>query len=193
MSQPPTHPTPAPTPGPFAFLDRDGTIIEDRHYLADPAGVALLPGAAEGLRHLQAAGRRLVVVTNQSGVGRGYFTEEAMHAVHARLRELLRAEGVQLEAIYWCPHGPEVRCTCRKPATGLIEQAVRELGGTLTGAVVIGDRAADVQLARNAGLTAVLVGRGVHPQDPAIPMPPSDFYAADLREAARHLLGYQAQ
>jgi D-glycero-D-manno-heptose 1,7-bisphosphate phosphatase len=177
--------------GPFVFLDRDGTIIEDRHYLADPDGVVLMPGAIEGLRLLREAGRRLVVVTNQSGIGRGLFTEAQMHAVHARLRAVLRAGGVELDAICWCPHGPEAACTCRKPATGQIERALAELGGSLAGAAVIGDRAADIQLARNAGITAVLVGAGTHPQDTRVPMPEPDLRAMDLLDAVRQLLARQ--
>lgn len=186
------HATSSVDRGPFVFLDRDGTIIEDRHYLADPDGVVLMPGALEGLRLLRAAGRRLVVVTNQSGIGRGMFTEAQMHAVHARMRALLGAGGVELDAIYWCPHGPEVGCTCRKPAMGSVQRASDELGGSLAGAAVIGDRAADIQLARNAGLTAVLVGAGAHPQDTRVPMPEPDLRAKDLLDAARQLLARSA-
>jgi histidinol-phosphate phosphatase family protein len=175
------------TPGPFVFLDRDGTLIEDRHYLADPAGVTLLPGVAEGLRLLRDAERRLVVLTNQSGVGRGFFTEAHVHAVHERMVELLLAKGVALDAIYFCPHAPEAACPCRKPAPGLALRALRDLGGSLAGAAMIGDRAVDIQLARNTGVTAVLVGDGAHPQDD-VPMPAPDIRGATLLEAARLLL-----
>ncbi|MEG6552093.1 HAD-IIIA family hydrolase, partial [Desulfocurvibacter africanus] len=112
----------------YVVLDRDGTIIVDKHYLADPEGVELLPGAVEGLARLAGAGLGLVVATNQSGIGRGYFGEEDLHLVNARLSEVLAEHGVHIERYYFCPHGPEADCACRKPCTGLLDQAARELG-----------------------------------------------------------------
>ncbi|NHZ48831.1 HAD-IIIA family hydrolase, partial [Nitratidesulfovibrio liaohensis] len=101
------------------LLDRDGTVIEDRHYLSDPSGVTLLPGAARGLAALAAAGARLFLVTNQSGIARGYFTEADLHACNARLDELLGEHGVSLADTAFCPHGPDDGCACRKPAPGM--------------------------------------------------------------------------
>jgi D-glycero-D-manno-heptose 1,7-bisphosphate phosphatase len=186
---PPPSPLPTPSRGPFVFLDRDGTIIENRHYLADPDGVKLLEGVATGLRALQNAGRRLVIVSNQSGVGRGYFTREAMAAVNTRLLDLLRSEGIRIEAIYCCPHSPDEACSCRKPAPGLVHQALRELGGTLQEAVVIGDNLCDIELAHSLGITAVFVRTGHESVEVARLASPPQLVAADLTEAARLMLG----
>lgn len=142
------------------LLDRDGTIIVEKEYLADPAGVELLAGAAAGLRALCALGCRLAVVTNQSGVGRGYYTLEDMHAVNRRMMELLEREGVALDGIYFCPHAPESGCACRKPLPGLGLQAARELGFDPRDAVIIGDKRADLGLARALGARGILVRTG---------------------------------
>ena len=145
-----------------ALLDRDGTILEDRHYLADPDGVALLPGAASGLRRLQAAGVTLVVISNQSGVARGLISPAELAAVEERFRSLLATEGVTLAGSYSCPHRAEDGCDCRKPRAGLAQRAAAELGLDLRSCMVVGDQPADIGLARHLGATAVLVrtGRG---------------------------------
>ena len=101
----------------YVLLDRDGTIIVDKHYLADPAEVELLPGAAKGLRQIQRLGYGLILITNQSGVGRGKFTTETVDAVHEELVRQLKCEGINLDGIYYCPHVPEDDCNCRKPRT----------------------------------------------------------------------------
>lgn len=139
----------------FVLVDRDGTLIVDKVYLADPDGIAFLPGVVDGLRALGAAGFGIVVVTNQSGVGRGYFGEEAVIAVHRRLAALLRAEGVVLDGIYHCPHAPEAGCDCRKPGTALIRRAARELGFDPAGNVFIGDGAADMGAAAASGMIGI--------------------------------------
>ena len=144
----------------FALLDRDGTVIADRHYLADPAGVELLPGAADGMRRLRDAGVEMAIVTNQSGVGKGLFTAAALEAMHDRLRELLAAEGVAVRGIYYCPHTAADACRCRKPLPGLAEAAAQELGIDLTRAFVVGDKEADIDLARAVGATGILVRTG---------------------------------
>ena len=113
---------------PAILLDRDGTIIVDRHYLSNPAEVELLPGAVAGLRRLADAGFALVVVSNQSGVARGLLTEADVAAVNARTAALLANEGIQIAGWYYCPHGPEAGCDCRKPAAGMAERAAAELG-----------------------------------------------------------------
>jgi histidinol-phosphate phosphatase family protein len=142
------------------FLDRDGTLIAERHYLHDPAGVELLPGVAEALRRMQRLGLRLVLVTNQSGVGRGYFGRDAVERVHGRLLELLEDEGVHLDAIYLCPHTPEEACACRKPGPGLIERAVADLGVDPSQSFIIGDKACDVDLGLVVNATTFLVTTG---------------------------------
>lgn len=142
------------------FLDRDGTIIVDSGYLCDPAGVELLPGAVAGLRRMQALGLALVVVTNQSGIGRGYYDRAAADRVGQRLDDLLAAEGVRLDGVYICPHAPQDGCACRKPRPGLVEQASRELGLEPAASFVIGDKACDIGLGEAVGATTILVTTG---------------------------------
>ncbi|HEY3354157.1 MAG TPA: HAD-IIIA family hydrolase, partial [Polyangia bacterium] len=144
----------------FVVLDRDGTLIVERHYLADPAEVALLPGAAAALRALRAAGLGLVVVTNQSGIARGLFDEARLALIHGRLDALLAAEGLALDGLYVCPHQPGDGCRCRKPATGLLDRAAAELGFDARRAFVVGDKECDVELGRRAGATTLLVRTG---------------------------------
>jgi histidinol-phosphate phosphatase family protein len=151
----------SPASRPFALLDRDGTLIADRHYLADPEGVELLPGAAEGLRQLRLLGLGLVVVTNQSGVGRGFFTSTQVERVNQRMCALLAAAGVHLDGIFVCPHAPEAGCNCRKPQPGLALAASRALGFSLGEAMVIGDRATDIELGRRIGAVTFLLGKSV--------------------------------
>jgi D-glycero-D-manno-heptose 1,7-bisphosphate phosphatase len=166
-------------------LDRDGTINVERHYLATPGEVELLPGAAEGLRHLRDLDLELIVITNQSGVGRGYFTEHTLALIHDRLIECLDAEGVRLTDIYICPHVPTAGCACRKPGPALLEQAGREHGFSPRDAFVIGDKVSDVELGRRAGSTTLLVRTGYGAETARRGPVPADYIVADLREAAR--------
>jgi len=173
---------------PAAFLDRDGTINVDCHYLSDPAQVELLPGAAEGLKRLAAMGYALVVVTNQSGIARGYFDAARLDEIHARLAELLAAEGIVLDGVYVCPHGPGDACACRKPLPGLALAAAADLGLDLANSVMIGDKAADVGLGRAIGAKAAILvrtGYGVAQEAEAN----ADFTADSLAEAALWLAG----
>lgn len=142
---------------PFVFLDRDGTLLEDPGYVHRTEDYRLLPGVVEGLKALQAAGFGLAIVTNQSGIGRGYFTLGDFETLQAHLVDDLARRGVRIEASYFCPHRPDDGCACRKPATGLLERAERELGADLSRSWVIGDAATDVELARRAGCGAVRV------------------------------------
>jgi D-glycero-D-manno-heptose 1,7-bisphosphate phosphatase len=139
------------------LLDRDGTIIHNRHYLADPNGIEFLPGALAGLARLRDLGFDFVLVTNQSGVGRGYFSEERLGEIHDRLEALLGAAGIRLAGIYYCPHAPEFDCDCRKPRTGMVLRAARELGFSPVDSVMIGDSVADIQLAHNLGIPGIFV------------------------------------
>jgi histidinol-phosphate phosphatase family protein len=169
---------------PFVVLDRDGTVIVERHYLSDPAGVALLPGAAEGLRAMRRAGLGLVVATNQAGVGRGYFPEERVAEVHARMTELLAADGVVLDGIFYCPHHPDVACDCRKPATGLVRQAVAALGPGAAPVAVVGDKRCDIDLARALAVPGVLVTTGYGTAELAAGAVDPDYVVNSLPEAA---------
>ncbi len=149
-------------PRPAAFLDRDGTIIADRDYLADPAGVELLPGAIAGLRALRAAGYVLVLVSNQSGIARGLFGIAEYHAVQARLEDLLQQGDVGTVASYFCPHHPDFTgpCDCRKPAPGLYRRAAADLDLDLARSLFIGDKLSDVLPAATFGGTGLLVRTG---------------------------------
>ncbi len=167
------------------LLDRDGTIIVDRDYLADPERVTLLPGAAAGLRLLASQQLRLVVLTNQSGVGRGRISLAQLGLVHGRLRAVLTAEGIILAGIYSCPHRSDAGCNCRKPATGLALRAASELDFDIEGAVVAGDKPADIALARRLGVPAFLVTTcygGSTLTDPTIQ---ADYLVDGLDEMAR--------
>lgn len=143
---------------PAVFLDRDGTVILDRGYLADPAGVELVDGAASAIARLNAAAVPAVLVTNQSGIGRGFFAPAEFAAVQARLESLLARHGAVLDAVYHCPHAPADGCDCRKPRTGLFRRAARDLGLDLRRSVYIGDRPRDVAPALELGGTGILVG-----------------------------------
>ena len=163
------------------ILDRDGTIVVDRNYLSDPADLEFEVGAAEGLRSMYERGYRLVVITNQSGVGRGLFSLERLEEIHDRLRQMAESIGVRFERIYYCPHAPDAGCVCRKPQIGLLEQAASELGFDLSSAVVIGDKMSDVESGHRAGATTVFVAAN-SPRLPAGPSP--DFIVRDLVQAA---------
>jgi len=167
----------------YVFLDRDDTLIVDKQYLREPAGIEFTPRALEGLQRLQAAGYGLVLVTNQSGIGRGLLTENDLAAVHARLRELLARQGLALDAIYYCPHHPQDGCRCRKPATGMLEQACRDFAVDIAQSVMIGDSEADIRMGRAFGLAIIQLRL-----DDSRPNHGADYLAADLAEAADWLL-----
>ena len=139
------------------FLDRDGTIIRDVGYLKDPSEVTLLPGSIEALSLMSAAGFMLILVSNQSGIGRGLITQDQADRVHRRFEELLDGEGVRLSASYYCPHRPEDNCQCRKPRTGLLERAVTELDIDLRTSVMVGDRESDADAGVASGCRAILI------------------------------------
>ena len=133
------------------FLDRDGTIIKHVHYLADPEKVEIVPQGIEALTRLQAAGYLLVVVSNQSLVGRGLGTTEDVEAVNARMVELFEAGGVTFDAVKYCPHRPEDNCPDRKPNPGMLRDAARDLKIDLAASMMIGDNITDVGAGKNAG------------------------------------------
>jgi D-glycero-D-manno-heptose 1,7-bisphosphate phosphatase len=169
----------------FVVLDRDGTIIVERHYLSDPHEIEFLPGAVRGLRQMLAMGLGLVVVTNQSAVGRGFFDEAHLDSIHQRLRELLGSEGIRLEEIYFCPHKPEDNCPCRKPKPGLIERAARELDFDLQASFVIGDKPADIAMGRQVKATTFLVRTGYGADFVGDPGISPDYLTDDLWGAAQ--------
>lgn len=144
------------------FLDRDGVINANRaDYVKTPAEWVPIPGAISAMAELHRAGHPLVVVTNQSGIGRGYYSVEAVERIHLVMRNALKAAGVDSIHILFCPHDPQERCGCRKPETGLIDQARIDLG-LPPGGWIVGDADSDMELGRRSGLTTILVlsGRG---------------------------------
>lgn len=150
------------------ILDRDGTLIEEEHYLRDPSRVRLIPGAGRAMHRLQEAGARFHLVTNQSGIGRGYFTLDDYLAVQARLDTLLLEHKVRLHGVRFCPHAPEENCRCRKPAIGLWDSLRREYDLDPDRCVMIGDKEADLEFASQTGLkTAILVLTGHGPEEAA--------------------------
>ncbi len=167
----------------FVVLDRDGTIIEECVYLSDPKQVKLLPGVGRALRELKQMGFGLVVITNQSGVGRGLFDEEQLRRIHERLRQQLEAEGVRLDGLYVCPHTPEDDCLCRKPRLGLIQKASEELGFSPQDSIVVGDKACDIDMGRAAGAVTLLVRTGYGIRVEAEESVATDYVADDLQAA----------
>jgi histidinol-phosphate phosphatase family protein len=176
------------TPVATVFLDRDGTINEDVGYLSDPAGLVIIEGAARAIRLLNEKQIKVIVVSNQSGVGRGYYTDSDVEAVNLRLRELLAIEGASLDAVYYCNHHPDVDCACRKPGTGMAELAALEHELNSSRAYVVGDKDSDIGLARNLKSKGVLVltGKGASELEGMEEAP--DFIAKDLTEAVEWIL-----
>jgi len=168
------------------ILDRDGTIVRNRHYLSDPGGLEFLPGAAEGLRALHDQSFGLVVITNQSGVGRGLFSLEQLQAMNVRLMRMVEDIGARIERIYCCPHRPEENCACRKPGTLLLQQAAAELNFHPARAVVIGDNPSDIEFGHRVGALTMLVA--AQERLDANPSIRPDHVVRDLRDAASVLL-----
>jgi D-glycero-D-manno-heptose 1,7-bisphosphate phosphatase len=151
-------PPPEPRPGRRAlFVDRDGTLDPDLHYLREADRLELFRGVGEALRLAHDHGAIVVCVTNQSGIERGFYTREDVERIHARLNELLAPAGTRVDAFFYCPHAPERGCDCRKPGTGLFEQARAALGIDFATSAMVGDRGIDVAAGRKLGLTTALV------------------------------------
>lgn len=187
---------------PAVFLDRDGTIIDEVGYLDRPERVSLYPFSIAAIRALNRAGFRVVMVTNQSGIARGFFSEVTVQAVHAHIADLLAAGGAHLDAYYYCPHHPDGRvapyagaCDCRKPSRGLVDRAVRELSIDPTQSYAVGDRWLDVKLGRNMGGRGILVRTGYGALEEA--KPPEDLVVDavvnNLVEAASWILSAHAR
>lgn len=180
------------------FLDKDGTLVKDVPYNVDPEQIVLTPGALDGLQALQSAGFRLIVISNQSGVARGYFEEEDLLPVRARLQELLGQAGVQLDGFYYCPHHVEgtvpaysVSCFCRKPSPGLIFRAAREHQVELERSWFVGDILNDVEAGHRAGCRTVLIDNGNETEWVPGPLREPDETVSDLRSAAEAILAYE--
>jgi D-glycero-D-manno-heptose 1,7-bisphosphate phosphatase len=182
------------------FIDRDGTLTEEVGYVNHPKRLRLLPRASRAIRALNGAGVAAVVVTNQTGVARGYFSEEILHAVNAELVVQLKQAGAYLDGIYVCPHHPtegqppyRMDCDCRKPKPGLLLRAAAELGLDLRASVVVGDKSSDLVVAGAVGARSVLVltGYGLGEWEyrrASFPVMP-DHVASDLLDAVEWILG----
>ncbi|MBN1621167.1 MAG: HAD family hydrolase [Endomicrobiales bacterium] len=144
------------------FLDRDGTIIRERHYLRKVKDIRILSGTVESLSLLRKAGYKLILVTNQSGIGRGYLTKKKLALIHTHLKKLLKKKGVYLDALYYCPHAPGDNCSCRKPKLGMVKLAQKRLNIDLKKSFTIGDHVNDFLLGQNMGGTGIflLTGHG---------------------------------
>ena len=192
----PKHPPKLPA----AFLDRDGTLNVDVGYPDSLEKIVLIPGAVEAVRLLNRAGYAVVVVSNQSGVARGYFDEARVQAINRGVAEMFAQAGARIDGFYYCPHLPEAAvaryrraCGCRKPAPGMLQKAVREMHLDLARSLIIGDKYSDIAAGKALGLQAVLVRTGEGPRqharygaDDAIPQP--DYIADDVLAAVRWLL-----
>lgn len=170
------------------FLDRDGTINEDAGYLSDPGGLKIIAGATEAIKRLNERGIKVIVVTNQSGVGRGFCGDGDVEAVNKRLIEALGAGGAYVDGIYYCPHHPEDGCGCRKPEPGLARMAALEHGIALSRSYVVGDKATDIQLAVNMRAKGVLVLTGAGPDELKKIDAPPDFVARDILNAVEWIM-----
>lgn len=173
---------------PAVFLDRDGTLVDDPGFLSDPDAVHLLAGVAAALRRLQQAGYRLVVVSNQSGIGRGLLTVAQVEAVHRELDRQLVAEGVTLDAVLYCPHRPDEGCDCRKPGTALHRRAAAMLDLDLARSWCIGDRLGDVTAAAPLGARGILVLTGEGAMHREAAMAQGIAVCQDLGAAAERIL-----
>lgn len=152
---------------PAVFLDRDGVVIEDAHYLSAPERIRLIPGSAEAIAMLNRAGWKIAIVTNQSGVARGLFSIEMVTEINRHVVELLKTSGARVDGVYVCPHHPEadiaqyrLQCECRKPLPGMLLRAARDLRIDLAHSWMIGDRLSDLQAGAAAGCRTVLVRTG---------------------------------
>ncbi|MGC9490381.1 MAG: D-glycero-alpha-D-manno-heptose-1,7-bisphosphate 7-phosphatase [Thermovirgaceae bacterium] len=174
------------------FLDRDGTLIEEKGYIQRPEEVVLLPQAAEALKGFRTLGLKVVILTNQSGIGRGFYTEADYDKTMARLFDLLREKQTAVDASYFCPHAPWERCPCRKPSPGMAERAALELSIDLSRSFVVGDKASDMELARVIGARGILVRTGFGAKTEQSGTPLWDAAADDLAEAAEIIKGWIA-
>jgi histidinol-phosphate phosphatase family protein len=174
---------------PCVFLDRDGTICVDKVHLSDPDGLELFPGVTEGIRELKEAGFLIIVVTNQSGVGRGYFDLKTLKKIHERLEDILRKERSEIDDIFACPHHPDDNCECRKPKTGLVNKALEKYEINRDESFIIGDTDADIELGNRMGISTILIINSSNPvnENRRGKVPP-DFTAYDFQSAVQWIL-----
>lgn len=189
------HSRPLPVPqkrAPGLFLDRDGTINEEVMYLHDPDKFRLLPGVLPGVRRFQDMGYRIIIITNQPGIGMGYFTEEDFFSVNREMLKQFSAEGILVDKIYYCPHSKAAGCSCRKPEQGLIKRAAAELNLDLAHSVFVGDKSSDIEAGSRAGMLTVAVNTGFQAKDGEYDVRPG-LRVDTLLEAAEKVLEMEQQ
>ena len=172
---------------PAVFLDRDGTINEEINYLHEPEKFKLLPNALEGVKQFQDMGFRIVIITNQPGIGFGYYSKEDFYKVNKKMLSEFSKADILIDKIYFCPHTKAEQCDCRKPGQALIQRAKEELNLDLSLSYFIGDRTTDIEAGRRAGMKTILVNTGAKGEDGEFPDEP-DHWANDLLQAAEIVL-----
>jgi len=171
------------------FLDRDGTMAKDVHYCRRPEDFRLFPNTAKAIKLLSEHGFKVIVITNQSGIARGYFTEEALAQIHEKMKTELAKEGAWIDGIYYCPHHPDDNCNCRKPKPKLVLQAAKEHDIDLKHSFVVGDLSLDIDMGKAVGCKTILLLDS--PQEDLNISP--DYIASDLLEASRFVLKWKSK
>lgn len=169
------------------FVDRDGTMAKDVHYCSRPEDFELFPNTAKAIRLLNEHGLRVIVITNQSGIARGYFTEDTLASIHEKMITALAKEGARVDAIYYCPHHPDNKCECRKPKPNLVLKAAKEHNIDLKRSFMVGDLQMDIELGKAVGCKTILVRSPLVNNEMVNP----DAIALDLLEAAQIILAMQ--
>lgn len=170
------------------FLDRDGTIARDVHYCRSPDDFELFPAVPEAIKLLGDNGFKVVVITNQSGIARGYFTEDTLAQIHNKMNTELASHGVHVDAIYYCPHHPDDGCDCRKPGTALFLRAADDLAIDLKNSYVVGDMQIDIDAGKALSCKTVLLTTGSNPVDYPMRGTEPDYVAGDLYQAAQWII-----
>lgn len=173
------------------IMDRDGTVFKDSHFLRDPDGIRIYRGAIPALRRLRRKGWKLIIGTNQSGIGRGYFTLSTLKKIHDRFISICRKNHVKIDDIFFCPHHPNAHCSCRKPRPGMLYKAARKFNLDLKRCVIVGDKPSDIEWGRKAGAKTVLVltGKGMRTRSKLRTAP--DYVARSLPHAIRWILDHE--
>ena len=170
------------------FIDRDDTLCKDVGYCSRPEDLELFPGAGEGIKLINDNGFKVVVITNQSGIARGYFNEETLKRIHEKMKNDLAVYGAHVDAIYYCPHHPDDGCECRKPAPKMGLQAIQDMDINPSKSFVIGDRLMDILFARNLGCRAILISNPKGLEELQKAGVCADYVASNLEEAAEWIL-----
>ena len=173
------------------FLDRDNTLCKDVPYCKRPEDLHLLPGAGEAVSRLNKAGFAVVIITNQSSIGRGWLTEDTLKSIHEKMKKDLANLGAKVDGIYHCPHMPDEGCECRKPKPSMVVRAVSEMGLDLKRSYTVGDRLFDVQLGRNSGTKAILVRSHTPAEELAEAERLADHVSPDLAAAVDWILSFE--